>query len=170
MENNYEILKKYGYQLSESGGSTIIEKKNIYGQLGILTVLIGSSAIVSAFVYLALNEQTGFNPVLLRVLISSGIILPLVGLGIRSARNKIAIKISEQDKTIFVNKKDKNGLHEITLDKEHPTDSISSETLPDRCRILIDKSLILFELKRTDPKKEIEITADLLKELKKTIA
>lgn len=170
MENKYEILKKYGYQLSESDSSTTIEKKNVYGQLGIFTILIGLSAIVTAFVYLALNDQTGLNAILFRVLISFGIMLPLVGFGIRSARNKITVKISELDKTILVKKKDKNGLHELTLNKESTLESLSSATMPDRCRVLIDRSLVLLELKRTDQKKEIELTAELLKELKNTIA
>ncbi|MFT6983843.1 MAG: hypothetical protein ACJAUD_002623 [Crocinitomicaceae bacterium] len=172
MSEKYKILTSYKYEIDGSDKEIQISRRNKKGVVGILIVTLGIALLISSFAYLAINDQSGFNPTLLRVMLSLGIILPLIGFVVRGGRNSIKINISSINKSIEIWKKDNKGIHQINLDSKKLPISFIAKTTGDTCyvQIIMDgKEINILELRRTDQKKEIEIVSELVELLNKTI-
>jgi len=84
--NQLRALNDVGYEVSYDGDVITIIRPNQKNLIGIILILISCLLIVLTIGYLTVYE-TGFHPLLFRLGISVGILLFLIGLGIRSKRN-----------------------------------------------------------------------------------
>lgn len=109
---NLFLLIKHGFTVELSDDETIITityTKKTWRVIGLIVSLIGLITCISGILYLLINEESGYQPLLFRMLLSLGIILGILGFSLknRNKENDIHIDLTNKNLT-FGQSKNKN--------------------------------------------------------------
>jgi hypothetical protein len=175
----YRNLEKFNFDvyISKKKQRVDISNRNFGAVIGVLLISIGLSSIIFSFVYLMLIDSISigkitFKPIIHQLMIACGILLPLIGLSIKSKNKYVKIIIDIPHRRLDTSTFDhgKKTIENIKI----PVDFIFSvEDNPESSLVKYNDtnhSITLFNIKHKRGTQSNDITNKLAIQLNNTFA